>query len=199
MRSSTALSRSLILGLLLAPSLTASAWAEDPCDVRDAPRVVAVGDVHGAYDNLVKVLQMSDLVDENVSWAGGKAHLVQTGNLLDHGKDTLQVLDLLMRLEKEAAAAGGRLHALLGNHEVMNLLGDLRFVDPRECCLPSRRTQPAYGGHLAALEIGPDGAMTAIYPDAREPIEEQAAARDRAPGQRKRTSSLLLSRPPGAR
>jgi hypothetical protein len=120
----------LIVGLAL--GLTWPGSAEDVCDVRGAPRVVAVGDVHGAYDNFVKVLQMTGLVDEDVRWVGGKTRLVQTGDLLDHGKDTPKVLDLLMRLEGESAAVGGRVHALLGNHEVMNILGDLRFVDPLE-------------------------------------------------------------------
>jgi hypothetical protein len=129
------LSRSaLLLGLALLalPGREAPAAAPDICDVRGAPRVVAVGDVHGAYDNFVQVLQMTGLVDEEVRWTGGQAHLVQTGDVLDYGPDTRKALDLLMRLEGEAAAAGGRVHALLGNHEVMNLLGDVRFVVPAE-------------------------------------------------------------------
>jgi hypothetical protein len=106
--------------------------ADDPCRVPDAPRVVAVGDVHGAYDNLVTILRFAGLVDAKDKWAGGKAHLVQTGDLLDRGTDGRKVLDLLMRLEGEARKAGGRVHALLGNHEVMNMLGDLRYVNAEE-------------------------------------------------------------------
>ena len=71
-------------------------------------------------------------MDAKDKWAGGKAHLVQTGDLLDRGKDARKVLDLLMRLEGEARKAGGRVHALLGNHEVMNMLGDLRYVNAEE-------------------------------------------------------------------
>ncbi len=118
-----------LLSLALAAALTiAPSWAEDICDIRNAPRVVAIGDVHGAYDNFVKVLQMTGLVDEDAHWIGGRAHLVQTGDLLDRGTRTREVLDLMMRLEKEAKKAGGRVHALLGNHEVMNMMGDLRYV-----------------------------------------------------------------------
>ena len=106
--------------------------ADDPCHVPDAPRVVAVGDVHGSYDNLVQVLRFTGLTDAKDKWAGGKAHLVQTGDLLDRGTDGRKVLDLLMRLEGEARKAGGRVHALLGNHEVMNMLGDLRYVNAEE-------------------------------------------------------------------
>ena len=124
----------LTIPLAVAVALPAAATvsADDVCDVRGAPRVVAVGDVHGAYDNFVRVLQMTGLVDDQVRWAGGKAHLVQTGDLLDRGVQTREVMDLMMRLEKEAKKAGGRVHALLGNHEVMNMLGDLRYVDPGE-------------------------------------------------------------------
>ena len=106
--------------------------ADDPCRVPDAPRVVAVGDVHGAYDNLVTILRFAGIVDAKDKWAGGKAHLVQTGDLLDRGQDTRKVIDLLMRLEGEARKAGGRVHSLLGNHEVMNMLGDLRYVNAEE-------------------------------------------------------------------
>jgi hypothetical protein len=109
-----------------------SAAAPDVCDVPGAPRVVAVGDVHGAYHRFVQVLQMVGVVDDEVRWVGGETHLIQTGDVLDYSADTRKALDLLMRLEQEAAAAGGRVHALLGNHEVMNLLGDLRFVVPAE-------------------------------------------------------------------
>jgi hypothetical protein len=124
----------LVPGLLAGAVLVAAAGraADDTCKVSDAPRVVAVGDVHGSYDNLAAVLRLAGLVDANAKWAGGKAHLVQTGDLLDRGKDTRKVLDLLMRLEGEARKAGGRVHALLGNHEVMNMLGDLRYLNAEE-------------------------------------------------------------------
>jgi hypothetical protein len=129
MRSSLRILRAL---LLLAPVLVSGAAADDVCDVRGAPRIVAVGDVHGAYDNFVEVLRMAGIVDDEVRWAGGQTHFVQTGDLLDRGAETRKVLDLMMRLEKEAKKAGGQVHALLGNHEVMNMLGDLRYVDPEE-------------------------------------------------------------------
>jgi hypothetical protein len=120
----------LSLGPGLAPR--AGLAADGGCPAVAAPRVVAVGDVHGAYDSLVTILGFAGIVDEKRHWAGGKAQLVQTGDLLDRGKDTRKVLDLLMRLEGEARKAGGRVHALLGNHEVMNMLGDLRYVNAEE-------------------------------------------------------------------
>lgn len=95
-------------------------------------RIVAFGDVHGAYDALIETLQRAEVIDEDLSWSGGKTHLVSTGDLLDRGADSRRVMDLMMRLEKEARRAGGRVHQLLGNHEVMNLIGDLRYVADEE-------------------------------------------------------------------
>jgi hypothetical protein len=121
------------LGLVAALAVAAPASpGENACGLTGVPRVVAVGDIHGAYDNLVQVLRMASLLDESGHWAGFKAHLVQTGDFLDRGVQTRQVLDLLIRLEKEAQEAGGRVHVLLGNHEVMNILGDHRYVRPEE-------------------------------------------------------------------
>ncbi|HUG97855.1 MAG TPA: metallophosphoesterase [Gammaproteobacteria bacterium] len=91
-------------------------------------RVVAVGDIHGALDEFVAVLQGTGLADEALRWTGGEAHLVSLGDLVDRGDYGRQVMDLLMRLQHEAAAAGGAVHVVLGNHEVMNLTGDLRYV-----------------------------------------------------------------------
>ena len=95
-------------------------------------RVVAVGDVHGAYPELVAVLQECGLIDENRIWIGGNAHLVMLGDLVDRGPDSRQVLTMIMRLQVEAEQAGGRVHLVLGNHEVMNLVGDLRYTSPEE-------------------------------------------------------------------
>jgi hypothetical protein len=120
----------LAVSALLLPG--AAGAADGGCPDLVAPRVVAVGDVHGAYEGFLTVLRFAGLADEHGHWAGGKAHLVQTGDVLDRGKDAPKVLDLLMRLEGEAKKAGGRVHALLGNHEVMNVLGDLRYVNAEE-------------------------------------------------------------------
>jgi hypothetical protein len=119
------------LALLAATPIQARA-ADAACGLAGVARVVAVGDVHGAHDNFVAVLRMAGLVDAKERWSGGKAHLVQTGDVLDRGPHSRKSLDLLMRLEKEARKAGGRVHALLGNHEVMNMQGDLRFVSAEE-------------------------------------------------------------------
>jgi hypothetical protein len=95
-------------------------------------RIVAVSDIHGAYDALIATFQEAGVIDDSLAWNGADTHLVITGDLLDRGPDSRRVVDLIMRLEREAALAGGQVHQLLGNHEVMNLIGDLRYVSMPE-------------------------------------------------------------------
>jgi 3',5'-cyclic AMP phosphodiesterase CpdA len=123
------------LAVLLTAALIPAARLQakdEGCEITGVPRVVAVGDVHGAYPELVAVLRLAGIVDEKQRWIAGKTHLVQTGDILDRGSETRPVMELLMRLEGEARKAGGRVHALLGNHEVMNVIGDLRYVSREE-------------------------------------------------------------------
>ena len=111
----------------------APAPSGQPQDVwNGVPRIVAVGDVHGDFEQFVLVLESAGLIDGNGNWVGGKTHLVQTGDIVDRGPDSRKVMDLLMKLQKQAAAAGGCVHALIGNHEAMDVYGDLRYVSPGE-------------------------------------------------------------------
>ena len=98
----------------------------------DVPRIVAVGDIHGAYRELVALLKANELIDDALRWQGGKTHFVSLGDLVDRGPDSAQVIELYQRLQTEALAAGGRVHVLLGNHELMNLTGDVRDVSEAE-------------------------------------------------------------------
>jgi Calcineurin-like phosphoesterase len=124
---------SLGVVLLAAATLIARPHASaSPCEFETSDRIVAIGDVHGAYDRLVEILQTAELVDRSGRWSGARTHLVQLGDVLDRGPDSRKVLDLLQRLEREAASAGGSVHHLMGNHEVMRLLGDYRYVTPGE-------------------------------------------------------------------
>lgn len=95
-------------------------------------RIVAVGDVHGDLAPFLTVLRQAGVIDQKNRWIGGRTHLVQTGDVPDRGPDTRAILDLLQDLERQARKAGGRVHALIGNHEAMNILGDLRYVVPGE-------------------------------------------------------------------
>lgn len=119
--------------LILLVLLQAQLWAAADEDVwTGVERVVAVGDVHGDCDQLVSLLRSAELLDAQGNWSGGGTHLVQTGDLLDRGPDSRKAMDLLMKLEEQARSAGGRVHVLIGNHEAMNVYGDLRYVSPGE-------------------------------------------------------------------
>ncbi len=98
----------------------------------DVPRIVAISDPHGAYDAMVRTLQNADVIDSDRNWDAAGTQLVITGDLVDRGADSRKVMDLVMQLEEQAFESGGRVHLLLGNHEVMNLVGDLRYVAPAE-------------------------------------------------------------------
>ena len=114
----------------LVPLLAVAAWVF-LAPVSAAPsRIVAIGDVHGAAEPFVAILQRAGLINAERRWIGGTAMLVQTGDLMDRGTAVRADLDLLMALEPQASAAGGRVQVLLGNHEFMNLLGQTRDVAP---------------------------------------------------------------------
>jgi Calcineurin-like phosphoesterase len=132
-----------------------NAWPA--CDLRTTERVVAVGDVHGSYDGLVAILRTAGIIDARARWSGGRAVLVQTGDVLDRGPDSRKALDLLRRLEREAERAGGRVYPLLGNHEFMRMIWDWRYVSAEE--LAAFRTadsadlrERAYGVILADVK-----------------------------------------------
>ncbi len=92
-------------------------------------RLVVFGDIHGSYDKLVLLLRGTKTIDSDLHWVGGDAHVVFCGDLVDRGPNERPVLDLIRRLETEAEEAGGGVHVLLGNHEVLNIVGDLRYVE----------------------------------------------------------------------
>ena len=140
--------------LLLSAALALAAFAAAPARADSnwrwtgVDRVVAFGDVHGAYRELVALLQRAGVVDPSLHWSGGATHLVSLGDLVDRGPDSRAVLDLLMRLEDEAPKVGGVVHVVLGNHEVMNLTGDLRYVSEADYAsvrrpVPPPRRRPA--------------------------------------------------------
>ncbi|THH05860.1 hypothetical protein EW145_g4488 [Phellinidium pouzarii] len=95
-------------------------------------RIVAVGDLHGDFGNALKVLQMAGVVDTAGDWTGDVELFVQTGDIIDRGKDTIKLFLWMEKLRSQARNVGGDVISHLGNHEWMNLLGDWRYVYPDE-------------------------------------------------------------------
>jgi hypothetical protein len=155
----------LIVSLLfLAPLIARGAeWQYD-----GVSRVIAIADVHGAYDAMVEALLAADVVDTDLAWSAGDAHLVIVGDILDRGPNSRPAMDLLMQLETEAESRGGKVHVLIGNHEAMNLVGDLRYVSSSEYAAFADEEQPeererwfaAYAQSRASADQSPEALNT---------------------------------------
>ena len=172
MRRIAGISLALIASLLI----TGSALAAERDDVE---RVVAVGDVHGDYEQFFAVLQEADVIDRRGRWTGGETHLVQMGDVPDRGPDTDKIIDLLKKLQRQAKKAGGEVHAMIGNHETMVMRGDLRYVHPGEyAALTDRRSKKRqddyYEGTVAYIKANtPEEEWPAFDESYREQWQRQ--------------------------
>jgi hypothetical protein len=95
-------------------------------------RVVAIGDLHADPEAARTTLRIAGLMDDQGHWVGGDAVLIQTGDVTDKGPSSSGVTRLLSALQSEAPKSGGKVIGVLGNHEMMNLLGDWRGVTPAD-------------------------------------------------------------------
>jgi hypothetical protein len=138
--------------------------ASSPCNIQTTERVVAVGDVHGAFDSFAAILRAAQVIDDRNRWSGRRTVLVQTGDVLDRGPDSRKAIDLLRRLERDAQRAGGRVVSLLGNHELMRLISDWRYVSAGE------------------IEAFRNGDSTRLREQVLVTLNEQAAQRARTEG-----------------
>jgi hypothetical protein len=93
-----------------------------------AERIVAIGDLHGDLTATRSALRLAGAIDSDDRWVGGATVIVQTGDQLDRGDEEIEILDLLDALSVQAHADGGAVHVLNGNHELMNVTQDLRYV-----------------------------------------------------------------------
>ena len=152
----------------LAVALALAAHRAAAAQATSVHRIVAVGDLHGDFVAWRAIARAAGLVDAQGRWSGGGAVLVQTGDAVDRGPDSLKIVQDLMRLQREAPRKGGRVIALVGNHEAMNVTDDLRYVstgdfaaftDDRSASL----REEVYAANKAAIEAAyrrRDAAMT---------------------------------------
>jgi len=120
-------------------------------------RIVAVGDLHGDHDAWRAIARASGVMDGKGRWAGGKAVLVQMGDIVDRGPQSLKIIRDLMRLQREARRKGGQVYVLVGNHEAMMMTGDMRYVTPGEIAAfadrsSERRREAVYEANKAVIE-----------------------------------------------
>ena len=94
----------------------------------DVSKIAAISDLHGQYNVMIKLFKSNKIIDDNLAWNFGEGHLVITGDVLDRGDQVTEILWFLYQLEQQAEDAGGKVHMLLGNHELMVMTGDVRYI-----------------------------------------------------------------------
>jgi hypothetical protein len=98
---------------------------------RAPEKLLILSDIEGSFQGMDKLLRTGGVIDDRFKWIFGKGHLVICGDLFDRGEEVTACLWLLYKLEEEARARGGYVHVILGNHEIMNLSEDTRYVHPK--------------------------------------------------------------------
>lgn len=93
--------------------------------------IAVITDVHGQYGIFLKQLMANGIIDKSLNWKFGRGHLVYLGDAFDRGDMVTEILWYLFSLEKQAARAGGMVHFILGNHELMILDEDLRYINQK--------------------------------------------------------------------
>ncbi|WP_299436726.1 ankyrin repeat domain-containing protein [uncultured Aquimarina sp.] len=111
-------------------------WDANPTEVKKLEyngnfKLAATSDIHGQYQVFIELLQQNNIIDQDKKWSFGNGHFVVVGDIFDRGPRVTEVLWFLYDLEKQAEQYGGKLHVLLGNHDVMVLNGNLRSVHPK--------------------------------------------------------------------
>jgi hypothetical protein len=92
---------------------------------------IAISDIEGNFKSFRLLLEGNGVIDNNFNWTFGDGHLVLIGDFFDRGSQVTEVLWLIYSLEDKAKEAGGYVHFILGNHEIMNMSGDLRYVQQK--------------------------------------------------------------------
>jgi len=102
---------------------------------KNVDSLFVVGDVHGRYDQLINLLEKSNIINKELDWVAGEANLVFLGDLFDRGNNVTKVLWFIYELEEKAKKAGGKVHLVLGNHEIMTMTKDLRYLGRKEAAI----------------------------------------------------------------
>uniref|UniRef100_A0A6C0EI77 Calcineurin-like phosphoesterase domain-containing protein n=1 Tax=viral metagenome TaxID=1070528 RepID=A0A6C0EI77_9ZZZZ len=130
-------------------------------------RIIAVGDIHGDFHTLLHALYKAKVINKNSEWIGGATIVIQLGDQLDKGGrgsisvdhtndsvEELKIIEFLHNLHFQALANGGGVYSLIGNHELMNIMGDFRYVSPLHI--------DGFGGYEQRKELFKPGGALAV-------------------------------------
>ena len=101
-------------------------------------KMIVISDIEGNWNGFYSFLLSNKIINEQYNWIFDDGHLVLLGDFMDRGKNVFQVLWLIYKLEQEALIYGGKVHYILGNHEIMNIYYDLDFIDSNYCAIAQR-------------------------------------------------------------
>jgi len=93
------------------------------------PKFLTISDFDGHIEAFTMLLRGEGIIDNNFNWTYGNGHLIITGDLFDRGFHITECMWLLYKLESEAIAQGGKVHLIIGNHEMFNMTDDWRYVE----------------------------------------------------------------------
>lgn len=112
-----------------------------------ANRIFVVSDIEGNFQAFCKLLIKAGVIDKSLRWIFGDNHLVIAGDCFDRGNEVTECLWLIYSLEEKAKSRGGHVHFILGNHEIMNMNGDWRYIHPKYAVRQSRGVSALYEGN----------------------------------------------------
>ncbi|GFQ02090.1 uncharacterized protein at1g18480 [Phtheirospermum japonicum] len=126
-------------------------------------RLIAIGDLHGDLPKAKVSLRLAGLIGTDDRWSGGATTVVQVGDIFDRGGDEIKLLYFFEKLKREAAKDGGMVITMNGNHEIMNVDGDFRFVDPQGLVeFENWGMWQCIGNAMKRMCVGTDGEMIII-------------------------------------
>lgn len=102
-----------------------------PVTYPEPENIFALSDIEGNFNVCINLLQQHGIIDTDMNWTFGKGHLVLIGDVFDRGNHVTELLWYLYKLEDLAKADGGMVHLIIGNHETMNMRGDLRYLNAK--------------------------------------------------------------------
>lgn len=125
-----------------------------PYKYETSENIFSVSDIEGDFDKFIQILNRNNVINDSLNWSFGKGHLVLLGDYFDRGDDVTATLWLCYKLETEAKKAGGTVHFILGNHEQMNLQGNIKYVQPKYKALAQKLKIPYKEFYGKNSEIG---------------------------------------------